>query len=107
MRGLKIRGKWLQLILDGSKTMEVRNRHFKIGGMRIALGNSNTGNIEAYATVADVVEISRREIGKYENQHLATEWLTSNYGKNEILYGYILKDITRTPRQLPHPKSQA
>jgi len=43
MRGLKIQDKWIQLILNGQKAMEVRSLYFKIKGMRIALGNSGTG----------------------------------------------------------------
>lgn len=103
MRGLKIQGRWLELILNGQKTMEVRSLYLKINHQRIALGNSNTGKVEGYATVADVLEIPFPEIAKYENQHLATEWLIPRYEGRPHLYGYIPKNVTR-PAARPMPR---
>ena len=65
IRGLKIRGRWLQLILNGEKMMEVRSLRLKIRGQRIALGNSDTGRVEGYATVKDLIEIPFSEIAKH------------------------------------------
>jgi hypothetical protein len=57
MRGLKIQGRWLSLILSGQKTMEVIGQYYKVRRLRIALGNSDSRNVEGYATVQDVIEI--------------------------------------------------
>jgi len=43
--------------------MEVRTLHLKFKGTRIALGNSDTGNVEGYATVQNVIEIPFSDIG--------------------------------------------
>jgi len=66
IRGLKIRGRWLQLILNGEKVTEVRSRRLKIKDQRIALGNSDTGRVEGYATGKDLVEFPFSEIAKHE-----------------------------------------
>lgn len=105
MRGLKIQDKWIQLILNGQKTMEVRSLYFKIKRTRIALGNSDTGNVEGYATVTDVIKIPYSQISKYENQHLATKWLIARYSGRDHLYGYILRDMKRETKLFPYQKS--
>jgi len=107
MRGLKIRGRWLQLILGGEKTMEARSLRLKIVGRRIALGNTDTGKVEGYATVKDVIEIPFLEIAKYESQHLATKWLASHYSGKKMIYGYVLENAKREPNPFPYPKSPA
>jgi hypothetical protein len=37
--------------------MEVIGQYHKVRRLRIALGNSDSGNVEGYATVQDVIEI--------------------------------------------------
>jgi len=105
MRGLKIQGKWLSLILNGQKTMEVRSLYLKIRGMRIALGNSDNGLVEGYATVQDVVKIPFLQINNYQNQHLATQWLIKQYNGKPFVYGYVLRDVKRETNPFPYPKN--
>jgi len=105
MRGLKIKGKWLKLILSGQKTMEVQGVYFKIRGQRIALGNSDTGEVEGYATVEDVIKIPYSQIRDYENQHQATAWLARTYEGRDLLYGYILKDTRRERNPFRYAKN--
>jgi hypothetical protein len=107
MRGLKIKDKWLKLILSGQKTMDVRSQYLKIRGQRIALGNSDTGMVEGYATVEDVIKILYSQIGNYENQHRATTWLTKKYGKKAYVFGYILKDVKTEHNPFQYPKSRS
>jgi hypothetical protein len=49
---LKINDKWLQLILEGKKSWEIRRTPTNFRGM-IALGNTKTKNYEGYATIND------------------------------------------------------
>jgi hypothetical protein len=84
MRGLKIQHKWIREILSGEKTMDVRSVHYEVLGQRIALGNSDNGLIEGYATVQEVIKIPYSEISNCGNQHRATEWLKAHYRGGEI-----------------------
>ena len=104
MKGLKIKDAWLRLILSGQKTMEVRSLHFTVKGTRIALGNSSTGNVEGYATVADVIKIPYLQITSYENQHRASRWLMQRYKEGAHLYGYVLRDVKEEKSPFPYPK---
>ena len=105
MIGLKIQGKWLSLILSEEKTMEVRSTYRKLIGQRIALGNSDNGLIEGYATVSNITEIEYSEIPKYHKYHLATPWLTNQYKDKSVVYGYLLKDVKRELNPEPYPKN--
>jgi len=104
MRGLKIQGRWVKLILDGQKTMEVRGQKYKVVGQRIALGNSDTKKVEGYATVEKVIEISYFDVPKYHSQHHATGWLMSQWWKGSF-YGYVLKDVKKEPSPFLYRKS--
>jgi hypothetical protein len=110
MIGLKIQGKWLSLILEPEiskkKTMEVRSiRRLCTIGKEIALGNSDTGLIEGYAEVSEIVTIPYKDIPNYESEHKATSWLMERYKGKKFVYGYILTmaRINRNPK--PYPKN--
>lgn len=52
MKCLKIDDKWLQLILAGKKTWEIRRTRTNMRG-RIALGNTKSKKFEGYANITD------------------------------------------------------
>jgi len=104
MRGLIIREPWIDLILDGKKTWEIRSRTTKIRG-RIALIRGGSGTIVGYATLVDsigpqtIYELSRqgdkhgvpdkplREfVAKYENR----------------AHAWVLKDVERLESPIPY-----
>lgn len=85
--------------------MEVRSRRYKFLGQRIALGNSDNGLVEGYATVQEVIKIPYSEISRYENQHRATEWLKIHYRGRDFLYGFVLGDVEPKKKPFPYPKS--
>ena len=85
--------------------MEVRSMRYKLLCQRIALGNSDNGLVEGYATVQEVIEIRYSEISSYENQHRATEWLKAHYQGRDFLYGFIIRDVIREKSPFPYPKS--
>ncbi|MGA3289747.1 MAG: ASCH domain-containing protein [Candidatus Bathyarchaeia archaeon] len=105
MRGLKVQNEWIQKILSGEKTMEVRIGRYKVLGQRIALGNSGNGLVEGYATVQEILEIPLAEVSKYQRHHLATDWLLARYGDRETLYGYCLMDVKREKTPFNYTKS--
>ena len=85
--------------------MEVRSIRYDIQGQRIALGNSDNGLVEGYATVKDVIMFPYSEIRKYEDKHRATEWLKKYYRGRKLLYGFILVGIKKEPIPFQYPKS--
>ena len=95
MRGLKIQERWINLILSGEKTMEVRGMRYRVFGQKIALGNSDNGLVEGYGTVQRIEDIPYSKISEYESQHLATEWLKKRYHGKNILFGFVLKEVKR------------
>ena len=107
VRGLKIKQKWIRMILSGEKPMEVRSIRYDLLGQRIALGNSDNGFVEGYATVKDVITFPYSEIQKYEDKHRATEWLRKHYRGRNILYGFILTEIEREKNPFTYTKSNS
>jgi hypothetical protein len=92
--------KWVNLILSGKKTWEIRTRNTNIRE-RIALGNTKTKCSVGYATLVDSVEMTIAEILKYNDKHQANDFLTQ-YAKNrETLFAWILKhvEIEITPKR--------
>ena len=73
-RCLKIDDKWVNLILSGNKTWEIRRTNTKIRE-RIALGNTKTMCYVGYATLTDSIEITIEELKKYNDKHQANDFI--------------------------------
>jgi hypothetical protein len=96
MRCLKIDDDWVNSILSGKKTWEIRTRNTNIRE-RIALGNTKTKCYVGYATIVDSVEMTVAEMSKHNDMHQANDFLRQ-YAKNrETLFAWILKDIENEP----------
>lgn len=93
------------MILNGEKPMEVESVRYDLLGQRIALGNSDNGLVEGYATVRDVIAFPYSDIQKFEDKHKATEWLRKLYRGRTRLYGFILVQIERETTPFQYPKS--
>ena len=102
MNGTIIRKKWLNLILSGQKTMEVKSQYKPFKGQTIALGYSSL--VKGYALVKDIITIAYNDIPKYQSQHLATQWLMGHY-KGRTVYGYLLEEVRVEKRKVPYPRS--
>ena len=85
--------------------MEIRSMRYRFLGQRIALGNSNSGLVEGYANVKEVIKIPFSEISKYEEQHCANDWLKEHYGGRIFLYGFVLANVKKEKKPFPYPKS--
>jgi hypothetical protein len=107
MRGLKIQNVWIRKILSGEKTMEARSRRYDVLGQRLALGNSGNGLVEGYATVQEIIGIPLARIPEYENEHLATKWLSKQYGDKEPLYGYCLTEVKKENKPFMYHKNRS
>ena len=74
---------------------------------RIALGNSDNGLVEGYATVEKSIPFSYSDISKYEEQHRATEFLKIHYKGRDVLYGFVLGNLKLEETPFPYPKSRS
>jgi hypothetical protein len=101
LSAIPIREPWIDMILDGVKTWEIRSKFTKKIGL-VALIRSGSGTVVALATLSEVVEIT--PILAKANAHLM--------GMSEANaltcvgeYAWILKDLVRlkTPVPYRHP----
>ena len=99
MRCLKIRDKWIKLILNGSKTWEIRRTNTKIRE-RIALGNMKTKCVEGYCTIVDSKEIAIEDLKKHNHEHQANDFLDEYAQGRKTLFAWVLEDV----KVEPHPK---
>jgi hypothetical protein len=93
------------MVLSGEKTMEVRSIRYRVLGQRIALGNSDNGLVEGYATVKEIVKFPFSEISNCEDQHCATGWLEKHYRERIFLYGFVLANVKTEKKPFPYPES--
>jgi predicted transcriptional regulator len=96
MRCLKIEDKWVNLILNGTKTWEIRRRNTKIRE-RIALGNTKTKRVVGYATIIDSVEMTVEELKKHNDKHQANDFSDEYANEKKTLFAWILSDVEVEP----------
>ncbi|MCF6409888.1 ASCH domain-containing protein [Pseudalkalibacillus salsuginis] len=104
MNGLLIKSSWIDFILDGKKTWEIRGSNTKIRS-RIALIKRGTGMIFGTADLIGCRKISFEEYKKGESFHCVSQenGISLPY-KNT--YAWILTDpnLFETPHPYDHPK---
>ena len=69
MKGLYIKKKWLDLIVAGKKRMEIRGTATKNIKQTIALVESGTGLIRAYAYIESCKQIDRETLEQFKQYH--------------------------------------
>ena len=102
---LLIRQPWLELILSGEKTWEVRSMPTNIRH-RILLAEPGTGMCSGQAIIDDVIEIERADFASYAHLHQVRS--PEGYAiidKYASIYAWQLRDVTRLSVQRPfkHP----
>jgi len=103
MRNLIIHRKWLNLILSGEKTWEIRSRNTSIRG-QIGLGYRKYRH--GIASLVDVKKMTLEELERDFDKHKVTPKELEKYlhGKN-YGYAYILKDVKKVDPPVPIPPS--
>jgi hypothetical protein len=92
MRCLKIDEKWVNLILNWSKTWEIRRRNTNIRE-QIALGNKEIKRVVGYAKIVDSVEMTLEELKKHYDKHQANDFLDRYANGRDTLFAWVLEDI--------------
>ena len=67
-RALVIKPKWLDLILSGRKTWEIRGKRTNVRGV-VALAQSGTGHLVGEATVTNCFELQLADMPNHVDKH--------------------------------------
>jgi len=98
---LKINDKWLKLILEGKKTLEIRKTHCHVTE-RIALGNTKTKKVEGYAMVTSSQELSINWLRKLGHKHQANDFLEHYANGKSSLFAWEFGGVTVEPNPYPY-----
>ena len=101
MKGLIIKQPWIDLILDGKKTWEVRGSNTKIRG-QIELIQSGSGLVVGECEIIDCKELSLKEYQNGFDKHQIMSATVLPYKKT---YAWVVANARRyeIPRRYKHP----
>ena len=94
-RIMVLRQPWLNAILDGTKTMEIRCRKHRAG--RVWLGSG--GTIHGRVRIMDAVQLSEEDFRARSAEH---QWPTDAELPYENLWGLLLVEIEKVDPPLPY-----
>lgn len=102
MKALIIKQPWIDYILEGNKTWEIRGCNTKIRG-KVELIQSGSGLVVGSCNIIDCKEISIEEYANSIDKHNILNVTSLPYKRT---YAWILKDAKRyeTPRKYQHPQ---
>ena len=102
MKALIIKKPWIDYILDGKKTWEIRGCRTNIRG-QIELIQSGSGLVVGSCDIIDCKEIVLEEYANSIDKHCITDTTTLPYKRT---YAWIISDAIRyeAPREYKHPK---
>jgi len=105
--GLIIHEHWLNKILEGSKTWELRGRNTKIRG-KIALIQSGSGKIHGTCALVDALgPLSLDELMANVTKHQVPREYMGNVTKRyKKVYAWVMRDAEHLSKPIPydHPK---
>ena len=104
MRCLKIHDKWIKLILNESKTWEIRRTNTKIRE-RIALGNMKTKCVEGYCTIVGSKEMTVEDLKKHNDEHQANYFIDEYAKGRKTLFIWVFEDVEVEPNPKPYSYS--
>ena len=102
MRGLIIKDKWIEYILNGDKTWEIRGRRVKFRET-IYLIKSGSGKIFGQADIVDCKELTLDEFKKSSDKHQIQNTESLPYKRT---YAWILSNVKKYDIPIPykHPR---
>lgn len=102
MKGLIIKQPWIDLILSGKKTWEIRGSNTKLRG-KIELIQSGSGFVVGCCEIVDSFELSLNDYTNNTNKHQITNTTELPYKKT---FAWVINNAKRyhKPKQYKHPK---
>ncbi len=102
MKALIIKKPWIDYILDGKKTWEIRGANTKIRG-KIELIQSGSGVVVGQVELVDCIQLSPQDYRNSSDKHCIKEDLDKIPYKKT--YAWVLKNPVRydNPRPYIHP----
>jgi hypothetical protein len=102
LKGLIVKAPWIDYILDGKKTWEIRGSNTKIRG-KIALIQSGTGLVMGTAELIDCKRLSLSEYQEAKDRHCIEDCSIAPY---ERIHAWVLTNAVRfqTPMPYVHPQ---
>lgn len=103
LSAIPIREPWIDMILEGEKTWEIRSKFTKkIGPVGLIRAGSKT--VVGTAILADVVELTADLA--YENQDLMGMYVTRKTARDFVgYYAWVLKDVVKLKKPVPYVHS--
>lgn len=104
MKGLIVKAPWIDLLLEGKKSWEIRGRQTNIRG-EIALIQSGTGHIYGTINIVDCKELTWEEYQQSESFHCIPKELriTPPYKR---IYAWVLENPIQLERPIPYHHPQ-
>lgn len=102
MKGLVIKSPWIDLILNGQKTWEIRSRKTNVRG-RIAIIQSGTGLVYGEAVLTDCIELTREMLERNVDRHKIDDLSIVTY---EHPCAWVVKDAQRYEKPVPYKHPQ-
>ena len=101
-KALIIKQPWIDYILEGKKTWEIRGRKTNIRG-QIELIQSGSGLVVGSCNIVDCKEITLEEYSNNINKHSITDTTILPYKRT---YAWIISDAIKykEPRKYKHPQ---
>lgn len=116
---LLIKEVWLEQILDGSKTWEIRGNPCKMRGKRVPLAQSKSGHLMGEATVVDCLEVGVLKdeaivpVPGHEDSYI---WKAEHFDKHRIedpelvtypkVFAWVLENPVRYLQPIPYKHKQ-
>jgi hypothetical protein len=100
--GLVIRERWINLVLKGEKTWEMRSQRTNIRG-RVALIQQGTGLVVGTACLMDsLAPLSRESYMNHRDRHAIPESMLDEVLAARWIYPWVLSDARRLPVAVPY-----
>lgn len=105
MKGLIIKEKWANLILNGDKSIEIRGSKTNIRG-KIGIIKSKTKKVFGETELYDCKELDEKMFNEYKQKHkldITWEELLTIYSKP---YAWFLKDVIKYDKPISYNHKQ-
>lgn len=102
MKGLVIESKWVDLILDGKKTWELRSSATSVRGI-IALIKKGTGHIYGLAKISGVRgPLTERELLESQNRHQVPQGFWQPFEDFKWRFAWELEELVKLDKPVPY-----